>query len=676
MRNVFDFIEDVAPRSGWTPDTPPQLDGIHDIYLNFETTGLRWWDGDQPISCSLMAGDKTYYLPWRHAGGNLDEAVVKRWAQRELRGKHIRNINTRFDIHMGRVWDVDLEAQGNTVSDIGHYAALLDDHRMHFSLDHLIKDILAEDPMPRLDESRMASYHAEEAAPRSIYNVVAVKSLHDAFWPELTKQNLQPIRALEDQVIYVVCEMEKNGAPIDEELLDRWLRESQAQLNGYLLQIARELGWQCNPDSPKDMQRAFLQLKLPIVRTSKGSPSFTDAVLKEIKHPTIQLIRKAGKLASLKSKFIDNTKKMMGRDGILRYALHQLRTTKDEQMEGGEAGAVTGRFSSSALGEGTGVNIQQRMKAARQRLAFGYDEKDSSHDDEIFLVRKLHIPGSGLLLSSDMDQAQYRIFASYAGNPRVIAAYRENPKLSFHDFMHNLLNPFVSMSYRQQKDLNFAYLFGAGTVKMALMMGFISAQEFNDIRDREQWDHPKLAETKKIKSIYERELPEVKELLDRAMHLAKPKCDDRCKMDELHRTTPHRGYVCTAGGRRMRFPNGQRLHKAFNGVDQGTEADYMKQKLVELHALRKETGFVLRITNHDEVVGDIPDKEHAAMVDEILNHQSFPQLEIPMTWTTGVGPNWAACEDFDDSFGGAARTRAKQNITDLHRIGINGVRGE
>jgi DNA polymerase I-like protein with 3'-5' exonuclease and polymerase domains len=76
-------------------------------------------------------------------------------------------------------------------------------------------------------------------------------------------------------------------------------------------------------------------------------------------------------------------------------------------------------------------------------------------------------------------------------------------------------------------------------------------------------------------------------------------------------------------------------------VDQMTEASYMKTKQVELHKRRKETGFLMRITNHDELVGDIQDRHHANMVDEILNKQSFPQLRVPLTWSTGIGPNWA-----------------------------------
>ncbi len=645
------FEGEPRPDNGWRPEAPPDLSGIHNIFLNYETTSLRWWDTGRPISIGLSLEDgRSWYLPWGHrGGGNLDEETVKRWAQRELRGKHITNINTKFDCHMSRVWGIDLEEQGNTVSDVGHYAALLDDHRYQTSLDTLIPEFLPDvEWVPRLDESRMASYHAGECERRARFQVQMVHKLRDTFWPMLDEQDLQRVRSLEDRVIFPTVEMEKNGAPIDEELLDRWIKESQVKLNGYLRKIAEDLGWQCNPDSPKDMARAFQQLGLPIERTAKGAPSFTDAILKSIPHPTVRTMRLATKLASLRSKFLVNTKKVLSENGILRYQLNQLRVAKDEFADAGESGTVTGRYSSSAMErDKEGCNIQQRMKAARQRIGFGYDEDDSSHDDEIYLVRKLHVAAKGSqVISSDMDQCQYRIFASYANNPKVIQAYRDDPHTSFHKFMWTLISPYADLSYRQQKDLDFAYLFGAGVTKMALMMEHISAAEFDEIRAKKAYDHPKLAKTKEVKRIFEREVPELRGVLDLASHLGKPACDSKCKRgDRLHKQgVPHRGYVCTVLGRRMRFPDGQRLHKAFNGVDQGSEADVMKTKMVEVHRVRKEIGFTPRITNHDELVGD-GDRGTAERLHKILNEQSFPEFQVPLTWSTGIGPNWADVKD-------------------------------
>jgi DNA polymerase-1 len=608
-------------------------------------------------------------LPWGHAGGNLDESTVKRWAQRELRGKRITNVNTRFDVHMMREWGVDLEQQGNEVSDVAHYAALLDDHRHRMSVDLLIHDYLHEEPMRRLDESQMRYYHAGEAAPRSMYGVEAVKRLKDVMWPMLDEQDLQRVRALEDKVIYVVCEMEKNGSPIDLELLDRWERESAAKLNQYLWELAKACGFQVNPDSPKDQERVFQKFGLNIERTESGRASFTDAILKRIEHPTVQLMRRAGKLASLRSKFLLNTKKVIGSDGILRYALHQLRSTKDELANAGEAGTVTGRFSSSEIASGVGCNIQQRSKPSKQRVSFGYNEKDSSHDDEIFLIRKLHIAGSGLFLASDMAQVEYRLFASYANNPRVIQAYQEDPDLSFHTYIQVMLTPFrPDLTYGKTKDCNFAYVYGAGVKKHALMLGYITGAEFHRLTvEKAKSSHPLLAETAEIRRIYLRELPEVGPLLEEATHLAMPKCASWCNKDDaIHRRFQHRGYVKTLLGRRSRFPDGFRTHKALNSVIQGGAADVMKQKLVELHEQRHETGFTLRATIHDEVIGDIPDLEGAQRVATVLNRQSFPQVRVPLLWETGTGPNWASCSPLEVQHGTIEQIRGELGITDWH----------
>jgi|WetSurMetagenome_2_1015567.scaffolds.fasta_scaffold154771_2 hypothetical protein len=46
-------------------------EGVNDIIIDCETNGLRRWAGDRPFG---------------HAGGNLDEEDVKRWA-RLLRGR-------------------------------------------------------------------------------------------------------------------------------------------------------------------------------------------------------------------------------------------------------------------------------------------------------------------------------------------------------------------------------------------------------------------------------------------------------------------------------------------------------------------------------------------------------------------------------------------------------------
>lgn len=631
---------------------------IHDLELDFETTGLQWWQDDVPIGAAVRYpdGSRKYY-PWGHrGGGNLDEAVVKRWFQEQWKHRRITNFHTRFEVHMAYKWGVDFEAQGCTVSDVQHYVALLDDHRSEHRLD---LDSIAEDYLGygkeigrELDKTKMASYHAGQVAPYACNDVHLVGELKKVLWEKLTAENLHTVRQLEDDLIYVVCEMERNGCPIDVELLQRWIVDCEQQYLRCLWKLETDLSLgQFNPNANDDWIRLFekrgikiTERTAPSLQHPNGQPSFTDEVLKHNLDEYVQLARKARKLDSLNSKYL--TKMEKGRTGnIIRYALHQLRAQKDEWAESHEAGTVSGRFSSTALMKGVGVNQQQVMKVPKQRIAAGYDEDDASHDDELFLIRQLYVPASGLFLSADAMQIEYRLFAHYAGSKRILQAYQDDPEVNFHRFMHSIMRPLApALTYRKQKDLNFAEIYGAGPKKLAWMTEFITRAQFEMLRDTNAPnEHPLLQEIMKIKAIYNREIPESRTLRDRASHLAAVKCDKYCNPDKHRRFGEHRGYVMTLLRRRVRFPTNQQLHKALNGAIQGTAADIMKTKLVELHRERKQTGLVLRFPVHDEVDGDVPDLEARERVKTLLNRQSFPELKVPILWDVSTGKNWKEC---------------------------------
>lgn len=665
--NLFDCIDQPPLLDDWKPDTLPSLDGVHEISLDCETNGLEWWEQDRPVGFAVtipidgqpidvkslfsnitvsVPPVRTQYIPFGHrGGGNLPEERVREWAQRELRGKRITNLNTRFDIHMMREWGVDLEAQGNEVSDVGHYAALLDDHRLTFNQQDIVRDwignieekVLTVNGID-LDGRRMADYHAKLVAVRAEADVRQVHILKHVMWEEMNIEDLHRVRALEDDVIFPVCEMEKNGARVDLELLAKWTKETEQLVNRLILSIYNDIGIKLTGER-KNLEALFHKLGLEVEHTAGGTPSFTGAILKRIDHPVIQKVLRIQQLNDLRSRYLLKYPKSIDSRGVLRYALHQLRT---ERAEGGYTGTVSGRFSSTGLTRGFGINVQQVMKSAKQRVAFGFDEKDDSHDDEIFIIRQLHVPESGEFLSADAMQIEYRIFASETNSDRLINVYKAEPRqdehgnwvsgplASFHHITHQLLKQHKpDLTYRRNKDLNFATIYGAGLFKKALMLGFITQQEFEYLKAlNNRGAHPLLQETLEVQRIYDREIPEVKPLLEKAANLAET-----------------RGFIRTVLGRRSRFPNGQRSHKALNARIQGTAADIMKRKLVELHRERKHTGFVMRYTVHDEVDGDVPNQESADRVSEVLNDQSFfsEYLRVPILWDVSTGKNWKEC---------------------------------
>ena len=572
--------------TSWKPSEPPSLEGINEVCLDTETNGLMWQKGDLPIGISIrLPNGRCQYLPWGHSGGNLDEETVHRWARKELRFKHIIGMNTRFDIHMLYQWGVDLEAQGCTVSDVSHYAALLDDHRKGNSLEAISQDYLGYGKIQGLDGSQMALYHAADVAAYAEQDVRLVGELTKKMWPVLESQDLLRVIQLENDVIFPVCEMERNAACLDMPLLAKWLKEADEAYLECLWSIHRESGWKIEPTKSSDMARLFYALGIKVIHfTDNGSPSFTDDILKKIDHPVVQLARRARKLASLKSKYLVPYNKL-ATDGKLHFNLHQMRG----DWEGGSGGTITGRFSSSD------VNIQQVMRPDKHKDSFG----------EEFMIRELFIPQSGLFLSADAAQIEYRLFAHFAESPQILAAYAKDPKTDFHNIVMEMVKTVKSdITRKRTKDLNFAFIYGAGKNKISLMLGIPNT------------------ESDQLVDIYMERFPEAKQLLRRKSRAAETD-----------------GFVTTLLGRRSRFPDRSRMHKALNSVIQGSAADINKIKLVELFQERKRLGLKMRFTVHDEVCGDVPDEEAAKMVDEVLNRQSL-DLNVPILWETGYGKNW------------------------------------
>jgi DNA polymerase I-like protein with 3'-5' exonuclease and polymerase domains len=598
----------------WKPDELPRLDGIDELVLNFATDGTDWRKGHRPVGLTIAAldGSLIRFLPFRFAGGNLDEAQVKAWAKAELRGKKIVNVNTRFDMHMAREWGVDLDEQGCGFSDVMHSAALLDDHRKRFALDVLIADYLPGEPtVSRVDETQHHRFHAAQAAEREKYTATAVCKLRDEMWPEMVKQELLDVQQIEDDVIPAVVEMEKNGAPLDVPLLQQYQRECMTAYGDLMLAIAKECGFAFE-HTAKGWQRLIERLVLPM------PDSFDEAALNLIDHPLVRMGQKASQHASLNSKVFKPYLEAVS-NGMLYYDINQLR--------GDDGGTVSGRFS---IGY-----VQQVPNHDNHHAAFG----------DLWFPRRLFIPRVGQVFEADAAQIEYRILAHLANNPKILAEYARDPSQSFHKMTWAMIKQYKpDMLYSDQKSFNFARQYGGRTIKLATMMGYVTEKEGAEIRQAKRWNDPRLKVIQEIEAAYKQMMPEGEALLEQASHLAKPECDDYCRRnDRWHKEFPHRGYVRTLKGRRSRFPNNYKTYIGLNRVIQGTGADIMKMKLAALHKARKETGLVMRLTIHDAVMGDATTPETQAKVDAILAEQSI-QLRVPILWESGVGKNWAECK--------------------------------
>jgi DNA polymerase-1 len=608
MKQQFFSLEPEAPTSA---GSFPDLLHVRHMALDCETDGKNVFK-NKPVGVSIAfrtegASIKKYYLPFGHISGNLDPDKVRSYLNAELVGKEIVFANAKFDIHMLRNFGVDLEALGVKPRDVAFGAALLDDNRRAgLDLDSLSKQF---SPIQKMkfngDMNRMANYPAELVAAYARQDAEVTLLCEEGMQPAIEQQGLGTVLELENDLIYYVCEIERNGARLDIETLERWRAEVRNEYEQIMRSLYAETWFLINPNSGDSLERLChtIGINLPALKTTKGKSSFTGVELESMKHPLIKKVVRARRLESLLSKFLDKFHE--GLDGdVIRSQFHQLKSD--------EFGTISGRFSSSGGGDsasGYDHNAQQVIKVSKQRKELG----------DHHIIRELFIPDDGAeYWACDASQIEYRLFGHFAAAPNVIKAYAENPNTDFHQLVTDMVQPYAPGAIRDDiKNVNFARLYVAGINKIAAMLGTKrnAAEEF--LRK------------------YDRIFPEAAAF-----------------SSAMIRQAETQGYVTTLLGRRARFdlrnhnqPKGAKLHSACNRVIQGSAADIMKLKLRRLYRERKTLGITkLRQMVHDEQCGDKdPDPKYTKLIQECFNEQEM-KLKIPILWDLKTGRNWRECK--------------------------------
>lgn len=542
---------------------------------------------------------REWYLPCGHAlGRQHDPEVVRRWGEQELRDRHVVFRNAKDDLEVLRRFGLDLEALGVVPHEVQHAAALLDDRRRTFTLEALAQDRLGRGKRPlsfppaeiwARPPAHSAAYAREDS--RLTYD------LWQGYQPDISREDLGRVLALEDSLLWATLSMERLGLRLDLEKLERWRGEVREALYARVLRLHRLTGLRVNADSGPDMEKLFRRLGLADqweytagTVESAPRPSFSEELLSRLapRHPEVQLALEQRQLGSLLSKYLDKYAREQ-EGGTLYYQLHQLRAD--------EGGTITGRYASSK------VNIQQVRDPAKQVEVAPVTAR--------WIVRELFLPPAGeVLYDADASQIEYRLFAHYSSVPwphstRLIEAYRQDPNLSFHKFVHETILK-RCMIYKHAKNFNFMKLYGGGRNKTALMLG----------RD------PDDPEVERIIAEYDAAFPEAKRLLRFCWDLAE-----------------RRRYVRTVLGRRRRFQEGDRFYSALNCVLQGGAADVMKLALKACYDERARLGYTQRVTVHDQTTGSLPDARLAAGVTALLNEQRL-KFRVPILWEGKAGKNW------------------------------------
>jgi DNA polymerase-1 len=266
-----------------------------------------------------------------------------------------------------------------------------------------------------------------------------------------------------------------------------------------------------------------------------------------------------------------------------------------------QAAVVTGRLASS---DPNLQNIPVRSEEGRRiRTAF------------------IAPPGSSIV-SADYSQIELRIMAHLSGDERLLDAFAhgEDVHKATAAEIFGVTPVEVGPDQRRvAKSINFGLIYGMSAFGLARQLGLERSAAQTYI-DRYFARYPGVAQY----------------------------------MEEARQTARDKGYVETAFGRRLWFPeirSSQAMRRqgaeraAINAPMQGTAADLIKlamvavQNWLEKSALRSK--LVLQV--HDELLLEVPDNELMdvrTLLPRLMGQAT--ELKVPLVVEIGVGPNWEA----------------------------------
>ena len=386
---------------------------------------------------------------------------------------------------------------------------------------------------------------------------------------------------------YSVTPMENAGVSLDLEEVDRLQIQVRKKLKELKKGIIKIVGYpEFNPNSYPQVLKALQKEGIfkPSRFTKKGKPTTDGVALIERPSPLGMLLLQYRKLVKAGSTYLRKFDKK-----ILRVSFNQ-------------NGAKTGRQSSSD------PNLQNIPRP---------DE-----DSLLGQIRRVFVrrPGHRLFFY-DYNQIEMRLTAHFSQEEHMLDAI--NNGIDLHDVVckkmfnlnHNSPN-WKTMRYLA-KTLNFSVLYGTGP---EAFMSTVLKQTGGNIR-------LKIYEAAKYINEWKANHPGVMKLFE-----------------AVEMEAALTGGITNHYGRFIKVERG-RGYAGVNYKVQGSAADFMKLKTLEVCLLLDDTDILNILAVHDELGFDIP-KHEKVWIPQIKNvMEDLTSFSVPLTVSAGSGINWMDKKD-------------------------------
>ena len=420
--------------------------------------------------------------------------------------------------------------------------------------------------------------------------------LADVFEPMLKDLNAEQLATeVENPLIYVLADIEKEGVRIDMDTLINYSKELEIEIRKFEQNVYDKCGVTFNLASPKQLGEVLfdkLGLDPKAKKTKTGQYQTGEDVLMALagKSDVVKDILDFRQLQKLKSTYVDALPLLVNpKTGRVHTSYNQ-------------AVAATGRLSSNNPNL---QNIPIRTERGRE-------------------VRKAFIPRdeNHVLLSADYSQIELRIIADISKEENMLYAF--NNGIDIHTAtaarVYGIgIEEVTSTQRRNAKAVNFGIIYGQSAFGLSQNLG-IPRKEAAEIIEQ-----------------YFAQYPGIKRYMADTMNFAR-----------------ENGFVETILGRRryLRDINsanqtvrGFAERNAINAPIQGSAADMIKVAMINIHRDIQERGLQSKMTMqvHDELVFDVLKTEVEEMK-EIITHRMRTAIKtsVPIEVEIGEGENWLA----------------------------------
>ncbi len=440
----------------------------------------------------------------------------------------------------------------------------------------------------------MSSLSPEEICDYAAEDADVTLQLEDAIRPLVKNANiLYSLEMVEELLVKVLLEMEREGVKLDIAALAEYGRELDKEILSYLQIIRSYADPGFNADSPKQLgELLFTKLALPGgKRTSRGQYVTDEKTLSKLvsAHPIIPAILEYRACTKLKSTYVDKLPTLIDRDD-------RVHTTYTQHF------AETGRLTSA---DPNLQNIPIRTERGKT-IRRAFVARDDNH----------------VIISADYSQIELRLMAAMSKDEAMLDAFKNGEDIhrDTASRVYGIMPSLVTPEQRSKcKMVNFGIIYGISPFGLAERLK-ISRKEAADLIN-----------------IYFKLYPKVRAFMNAAIEKARKV-----------------GYAETVLGRRrtLRDINSANAtvrqaaeRDAINTPIQGSAADLIKIAMVKVDKALKEaklrTKMVLQI--HDELVFDVP-KDEIEDVKLIVQREmtSAYDFGVPLEVEIGVGDNWLA----------------------------------